>query len=329
MSTMPDIPYKPRVKLGSLRQTSKKMMVTKTSGAKVGDEKLKKFLKEEKGLRRMAYGDKESTVESWRGRHYFKDVKEKLEGSDQYRESVYGQKSTVAKAFRDTVREEVRQEQTTVHQPTKDELERQKRLGKAREHLRQFDQSKQIEKESGKPLAGGLGVDPGAAGGSSSSPPRAVPLSGGSGGRSAPGPVVPASSVAVSGSLGADTISAAAKALPSTFGFRGRVLRHDAQQRELFVHILNAPPELAVFIGRDRTVKYAPDAHCWEERHPLACSDIRASDHIDARGKILNNVFIADELHLNRADLPDFVTHLNAPEPPSDIPAEPPSDLVI
>ncbi len=326
---MSNIPYKPRVKLGSLRQTTKKMMVTKTSGSKVGDEKLKKFLKDEKGLRRMAYGESQSTVESWRGRHYFKDVKEKLQGSDQYRESVYGHKSTAAKAFRDTVREEVRQDQPVVHQPTRDELERQKRLEKAREHLRQFDQSKQIEKESGKPLSGGLSADPGAAGGGGgSSPPRAVPLSGGLGGRSASAPAAPTSSVAVGGSFGADTI-AAANALPSTFGLRGRVLRHDVQQRELFVHILNAPSELAVFIGRDRTIQYATDAHCWEERHPLACSDIRASDHIDARGKILNGVFIADELHVNRADLPDFVTHLNAPAPATDIPAEPPGDLAI
>lgn len=330
---MADIPYKPRVRLGSLRQTTKKMMVTKISGAKVGDERLKGFLKEDKGLRRMAYGQKESTIESWRGRHYMKDVKETLKGSEEYRESVYGKRSTAAKAFRDTVKEEVRQDVTTQSAPlTKEQGEQQKRVNQARERLRQFERSKDVEKEQGKPLSSHPGDDAGknsGKGGGQSA--KTVPLAMGGGGGSASGSstgAAPMSSV-IGVTANASAGSFGSSKLPSVFGLRGRVLRVELQKQELLVHVLNAPPELAIFIGRDRAVKFGQGCHCWEARHGVPCGDVTVSDHVDIRGKIINAEFVADELYLNDADLPDFVSHLNVAESASDLPLQAPDDLAI
>ncbi|MBI4092772.1 MAG: hypothetical protein HY420_02505 [Candidatus Kerfeldbacteria bacterium] len=324
-----------------MRSTTKKMMVTKAGGSMVGDQKVKKFLKEDKSLRRIAYQDKAATLEAWKSRKYFKNVKEKIGGSSEYRETVYGKKTSSAKAFRDTVREEVRQDAPKEHPPTKEELDRQRRLDQGKSRLRQFEQTKQIEKETGRPLTGPPPDRPepqssaitgppvkSSAGGGSAPLPKAVPLAGGGviHGLTPPSKSTPAP--AFTGGVNIQQ-TVPVNSLPPVFGLRGRVLRFDEAAIELFVRVLNAPTELAVFIGRDLTLKVPSPARCWKERHGISCSEIRAADHIDARGKILNEQFVVDELYVNEGDVPDFVVRLENAAPSPDLPPEVPDDLAI
>ncbi len=309
-------------------------MATKISGAKVGDEKLKKFLKQEKGMRRMAYGEKEQTVESWRGQHYLKDVKEKVKGSEEYRETVYGHKTSATEAFRDTVREEIRQDEAAKPAgPSAEEQERQKRLEMGKQRLRQFEQARQIEKEQGKALPGGSGAEPGAPKAASTTPPPSGAgfsgrgsMAGGtrSGARSAGPP-------AAGGTIYASAPRSIPRddSLPATFGLRGRVLRPDSQNQQVFIRVLNTPPELAIFIGRDLEMKVTPGTKYWKDRHPTDLGEISLGDHLDARGKILNDEFIADDVYVNNGELPDFVVQLGSSEPSTEIPTAPPDELAI
>ncbi|MBI5404850.1 MAG: hypothetical protein HY976_01360 [Candidatus Kerfeldbacteria bacterium] len=333
---MAELPsYKPRVKIGSLRQTTKKMMVTKTSGTKVGDTTLKKFLKEDKGLRRMAYGDSSSTVESWKGRHFMKDAKEKIEGSSEVRESFYGKKHTAEKAFRETVKEEIRQDQSALPKgPTKDELAKQKRMETARGHLRQYEQSKEIEKDQGDPLHR-TGADPNAPamgsnqGHAGSPAARSVKLAGGAPGSVGQAPDNSGPAVVAAGSGVGPTATRPTGGLPSVFGLRGRVLRVDPIKQTILVKVLNTPPELSIFIGRDRSVRIPKDARCWKDRHPIGCTDIIVGELVDVRGKVLNDDLLADEVQVNGGELPDFVVHLGRTEPTVDLPTATPDDLAI
>ncbi|MBI4426031.1 MAG: hypothetical protein HY567_00475 [Candidatus Kerfeldbacteria bacterium] len=341
---MADVPYRPSVKLGSLRQTTKKMMVTKVSGSNVGEQKLKKFLQEDKGLRRAAYGDQRQTMESWRARHYFKDVKEKVKGSAQYRETLYGKKTTATREFRDTVREEVRQDEAAHPAgPGKDEPERQHRLEHAKQSLHRYEQAKQIEREQGKPLEavhdrsdGGPAtsitaqtVKPTSAGGGSV---KGVPLAGsGPGG----GGHAPAGGTAAPAGLGSTTaVSTKAAAVPPIFGLRGRVLRSAPDQvggqgSELLVRVLNAPPELAVFIGRDRSLTVDANTRYVRDRASSSANEVVVGDLIDVRGKVVHEAFMADEVYVNNSELPDFVIHLSSSEVSKDVPIQPPSELAI
>lgn len=328
--------YKSRLKVGSLRQTTKKMMVSKISGSAVGDTKLKKFLKEDKGLRRMAYGDQNTTVESWKGRKFLKQAKSDIEASGEVRASYYGKKSSAEKAFRDTVKEEIHQDQAAKPKgPSKDELDRQKRLQDARGHLRQYEQAREIEKEQGDPLgrnAVGKDRNAPAAGNErqASGTPRSVQIAGGAGRTADARSEDQRTSVAVAGSGSAGSAEArAGYELPEAFGLRGRVLRVDSIKQEMLVRVLNAPSELAIFIGRDKTVQVPKSARCWKERHPIACSEVRVADLVDARGKVLNGQFAADEVHVNGGELPDFVQHLGRSEPSIDLPSTPPDELAI
>lgn len=328
---MPDIPYRPNVQLGSLRQTTKKMMATKTGGAKVGDTQLKKFLKEEKGLRRVAYGDKAQTMESWKGRHYMKDVKEKISTSGQYKQTVYGKKHTATEAFRDTVKEEVRQEQSVQHAPNRDELSREKRIEQAKQHLHQYERAREIEKASGKPYTGGGGSEAGGpqgAKGGSAKPSKAVPLAGGG---IPTGAAMPHRSGSRSGGAGIGASTAASEplnSLPLLFGFRARTLRIDVDARTLFVHILNAPTALSIFIGRDLTLKVPIDAKCSAVGVPIVLENLKVNELIDAKGKTLNDAFVVDELYKNNPTLPSFVVDLDANDAESAVPP-PPDDLAI
>lgn len=337
---MADVPYRPRVKLGSLRQTTKKMMVTKVGSSKVGDQKLKQFLKEDKGLRRAAYGDQQQTTESWRARHFFKDVKGKVEESEQYRETLYGKKTTAAQEFRDTVREEVRQDETA-HPAgsTKEDQERQQRLDRARENLRRFEQAKQIEREQGRPLQAAHDRESGGPATSIteqtvkptqvvSGPARAAPMAGG-GQRLARQAKTGGTAIAPAG-LGSSTVAPPkAGELPTIFGLRGRALRVDVQAGELWLRVLNAPPELTIFIGRDRMIQVGASTRFVRDRAPSSVSEITAGELIDARGKVLNEKFVADEVFVNNDELPDFVIHLSNSDASKDLPAEPPSELAI
>jgi len=327
--------YKSRLKVGSLRQTTKKLMVSKVSGSAIGDTKLKKFLKEDKGLRRMAYGDQSSTVEAWKGRKFLKQAKSDIEASGEVRESYYGKKSSAEKAFRDTVKEEIRQDQAAAPKgPTKDELDRQKRLQDARGHLRQYEQAREIEKEQGDPLGrNSVGADRNAPAmgdeRSGSGGARPVQIAGGSGRAVGNRPEGQHSSIAVDGGSRDVSDSRAGYELPEVFGLRGRVLRVDFIKQEVFVRVLNAPSELAIFIGRDKMIQVPKNARCWKERHPIACSEIRVADLMDARGRVLNGQFLAEEVHVNGGELPDFVQRLDRNEPSVDLPAAPPDELVI
>jgi len=328
---MPDIPYRPKVQLGSIRQTTKKMMATKTGGAKVGDTQLKKFLKQDKGLRRVAYGDKTQTMESWKGRHYIKEVKEKVATSEQYKETVYGKHHTAAEAFRDTVKEEVRQEQSAQHTPNKDELSREKRIEQAKQHLHQYERAREIEKATGRPYTGGGGSETGGpqgAKGGSAKPSKAVPLAGGG---IPTGAATPHRSGGASGSASIGTSSAAPgplSSLPPLFGFRARTLRIDIDARTLFVHILNAPTALSIFIGRDLTLKVPTDAPCSAAGAPIVLENLKVNDLIDAKGKTLNDVFVVDELYKDNPTLPSFVVDLDANDAEGAVPP-PPDDLAI
>lgn len=327
--------YKSRLRLGSLRQTTKKMMVTKASGSKVGDTTLKKFLKEDKGLRRMAYGEKTSTVESWKGRHFIKQAKEDIKQSGQVRESVYGKKTSAEREFRDTVKAEIREDVTGNPQgPSKKELEKQKRVDEARKEFHQFERAREVERESGKLAAGALGGDTGAPSAaqtkptaSASSKPMTLAHGGGAIGgasKSSSTQIAPTSSIG-----GNSQGSVTAGPLPSVFGIRGRVLRIEGSKSEIIVHVLNAPAELAIFIGRERRVQVPQAAHCWKDRHAVACNDIVVGDHVDIRGKILNKDFVADEIYVNQGELPDFVVHLGQGEQTIELPTTPPDDLAI
>ncbi|MFH0829406.1 MAG: hypothetical protein V1907_04505 [Candidatus Kerfeldbacteria bacterium] len=330
---MPDIPYRPSVKLGSLRQTTKKMMVTKTGGAKVGEQKLKQFLKQDKGLRRVAYGDKSQTVESWKGRHFLKGAKENIETSDQFKETLYGKKTSAQKAFRDTVKEEIRQEQTGQPQgPNKDEQLRQHRIDEAKKHLRQYEQSKQIEKEQGKALASKSSDQTGTKqSGKGSKPSRATPLAGGGIGHIPPVGAGKGSGQPYAAPIGGGSASSAGPTFeyPPLFGLRGRTLRVDMDKHQLFVHVLNAPIELAIFIGRDLTIDVPPETHCWENGAPITFESIRVPDTIDVRGRTVNRSFVADELYRNNIELPGFVTQLAVSDANNEVPKAPPDDLAI
>lgn len=329
---MPDIPYHPKVQLGSLRQTTKKMMATKVGNAKVGDTKLKKFLKEEKGLRRVAYGDKTQTMESWKGRHYMKEVKEKIATSEEYKQTSYGKHHTAAEAFRDTVKEEFRQEQAAQHTPTKDELSHEKRIEQAKQHLHQYERAREIEKESGKVNTGGGGT--GAQGsqqtkGGSARPSKSVPLAGGG---IPTGASMPHRSggMAMGGSFGPSSAAPSlTSALPPVFGMRARTLRVDVDARALFVHVLNAPVSLALFIGRDLTLKVPVDARCTAAGAPIEFESLRSNDLVDARGKTVNDAFVVDELYKNNSTLPSFVVDIDADAGSEDLPSAPPDELAI
>lgn len=340
---MPDIPYRPRVKLGSLRSTSKKMMAPKVGGGSVGDEKLKKFFKEDKGMRRMAYGEKGSTIESWRGRHFIKDVKEKVRGSSEYKETLYSKKTTAAQEFRDTIRQEIHQEQAQQPKgPTKEEQARMKRTEAAKKEFHQYQRSKEIEQEQGKPLSGAAVTDPKAQKTSrddshapsqqstSSTTARATPLVGGGGFRKL-GHDGAGKSATASASIAAPSApeTTTAQSLPSLFGFRARIMRVDVPNQALLTHILNAPPELAVFIGRDRTIIVPIETQCWEDRHPVALTDLAVGDHVDVRGRVVNEEFVADEVLVNNGELPNFVSQLQGGGSPEDSTSEPPVDLAI
>ncbi|MBI4090197.1 MAG: hypothetical protein HY421_02225 [Candidatus Kerfeldbacteria bacterium] len=337
---MSDVPYRPRVKLGSLRQTTKKMMVTKASGSKVSDPKLKQFLKEDKGLRRAAYGDQASTTESWRARHYLKDVKGKVKESGQYRETQYSKKTTTAQEFRDTVREEIRQAETAhPTEQSKAEQQRQQRLERAQQNLRRYEQAKQIEREQGRPLQAARDRETGGpatsvteqtvkptqvTGGSA----RAAPIAGS--GQALGRPTKTGNPAVAPVGIGSSTTTPLKTGqLPAIFGIRGRALRIDVQAGELLLRILNAPPELALLIGRDRSVKIGLDTRCVRNRASSSASELTVGDLIDARGKVLNEQFIADEVYANNDELPDFVIHLSNSDASKDLPAEPPSELAI
>lgn len=323
---MATLPYRPNVKLGSLRQTTKKMMATKASGAKVGDDRLKKFLKEDKGLRRVAYGDKSQTVESWKGRHFIKGAKEKIEESSEYRETLYGKKTSAEKAFRDTVKQEIREEQAQTTAPSKDELARQKRIEQAKQNLRQYERAKEIEKEQGKALGGGQPAPKDQKAGAA--PARAVPFSGG-------GHVPPVGRAGATAGYASPTggqtsagVTAPAE-LPPLFAVRGRVLRVDTEANNLFIHVLNAPPELAIFIGRDLTLHVPEDAKCLEQGASIACTTVRAADFVDARGRTLNGVLEVDELQRNNSTLPGFITQFSSARGAADTERKPPDELAI
>lgn len=300
-------------------------MATKATGAKVGEDRLKKFLKEDKGLRRVAYGDKAQTVESWKGRHFIKGAKEKIEQSTEFRETLYGTKTSAAKAFRDTVKEEIKQEGGQSHGPTRDEQARQKRIEQAKQNLRQYEQAKEIEKEQGKVLSGRSGDPKSQKGGAA--PARATPLAGG-------GHVPPVgragSTMGYASPSGGQSPSAATSTeLPALFAVRGRVLRIDADAKNLFVHVLNAPAELAIYIGRDLTLHVSDDAKCWEQGATSSFKNVRAADFVDVRGRTLNEVLEVDELQRNNASLPDFVMQLTPDESPVDASKKPPDELAI
>ncbi len=326
---MATLPYRPSVKLGSLRQTTKKMMATKATGAKVGDERLKKFLKEDKGLRRVAYGDKAQTVESWKGRHFIRGAKEKIEQSSEFREMLYGRKTSAEKAFRDTIKEEVRQEEGLTHAPTKDEQARQRRIEQAKQNLRQYERAKEIEKEQGRVLSGGTGGPGGPKGGKGgAAPARATPLAGGGGGHIPP-VGKGGSGMGYTAPSGGQSAGATSTELPPLFAVRGRVLRVDADGKNLFVHVLNAPSELAIFIGRDLTVHVSDDAKCWERGASSSFTNIRTADFVDVRGRTVNDVLEVDELQRNNATLPDFVMQMTPDDTPADAQKAPPDELAI
>jgi len=319
--------YKARLRTGSLRDTTKKMMAKKTSGAPVTTEGVKRFLKEDKGLRRMAYGQDASTIESWKGRHFIKEAKEKLQESDEFRQSYYGQKTSAGKAYRDTMKQEIREDVSPPSGPNPKELAQQKKIEARRAHARQFEQARMIERESGQPLAaGGAG---GAHPADATSAGRAVPLSG-TGGMASVGKKLPDSGpggAKVFAGSGALKSSSLLPPLPPRFGLRGRILRIEGDT--VLVHILNAPPELAIFIGRDRNVRINEQTVYWTDHHTVPVSELHVGNHADIRGRITDEVFTADEVFLNNADLPDFVVRLDETGDGASVPTETPPDLPI
>ncbi len=331
MNIMADISYHPKVQLGSLRQTTKKMMATKVGNAKVGDTKLKKFLKDDKGLRRVAYGDKSQTIESWKGRHYMKEVKGKIETSDQYKETSFGKHHTAAEAFRETVKEEIMHDESAHHTPTKDEVLREKRIEQAKQHLNQYERAREVEKDSEKASEGGGGSAGNAqkTKGGSANPSKAVPLAGGGVPHGASAPHASGGAL-IGGSIGSSTAShSSLTSLPALFGLRARTLRVNIETRTLFVHVLNAPLSLALFIGRDLSLKMPTDTRCESAGAPMAFENLKANDFVDARGKTVNDEFVVDELYVNNQKLPSFVVDIDAGETSEDIPTAPPDELSI
>lgn len=317
-------PYRPKVKLGSLRQTTKKMMVTKAAGSKVTDERMKTFLKQDKGLRRVAYGDQRQTLESWRGRKFIATAKDTIESSTEFKESSYGRKTTAAKAFRDTVKEEVRQEDVQSPKgPTAEEQRQQKRLELGKERIHQFQRQLEVEREQGKPLSDSSStIEP-------EDRPKATPLVGGGVGAVSAAPDRrPSGSSSVS--FGANSgRPEPVRVLPDEFGLRGRVLRVDLERNRVSVKVLNAPPELAILIGRDQALEISREAHFWRDRQPAGFSELVVGDRLDAAGKVLNDQLILDEAYINNIELPDFVVHLGPHQAGPSLPTEPPSDLAI
>ncbi|MFA6909267.1 MAG: hypothetical protein WC289_05340 [Patescibacteria group bacterium] len=155
---MSTIPYRPKIKIDTIRNVAQKMAATK-AGKVINTTAFKKFLKHDKDLHALGYRPGSAKITKQTAKKFLGTAAEKIAHSDKMKLSLFARKSGIKnvdshgpsetgikKVLGAGVKEEISHE---IEQgPSPEDVRHQKRLEKARTIMHQRDRADDIRKET-------------------------------------------------------------------------------------------------------------------------------------------------------------------------------------
>lgn len=153
--------YTPKIKVGTAKTIAKNLLAT-PKGKKVSDTKFKKFLKQDKDLKKFVYSSKQSTIRQPQAKKFFNKVLSSAHGDPKLKVSPIvakkmgikisrqGQVSQIGlkKIYKKASTEELASQQKPTG-PSPEELRRQKRHEEAIKTFHKRERAEEIQRETG------------------------------------------------------------------------------------------------------------------------------------------------------------------------------------
>lgn len=153
--------YTPKIKVGTAKTIAKNLLAT-PKGKKISDTKFKKFLKQDKDLKKFVYSSKQSTIKQPQAKKFFNKVLSSAHGDPKLKVSPIvakkmgikiskqGQLSQIGlkKIYKKASTEELASQQKPTG-PSPEELRRQKRHEEAIKTFHKRERADEIQRETG------------------------------------------------------------------------------------------------------------------------------------------------------------------------------------